>query len=251
MTQQQAGPAGSSDLVSDQPVPLARAVLVDEDEVWRTGLRLLLQEAGTARVLHETGDAISADRVVGRHRPELVLLDPCRRTGASDPLEVLQRVVTASPESQVVLMSRSLPEDFVVGAVRMGVRGVVTKGGDAESLLRVVGEALRGRCALDASSTAALVRVVGQPEPDAPPFTRREREVLDLVVGGLPNRLVGRELFITEATVKFHLRNIMDKLGVRRRAEVVSVALRTGLVAPAATATPEQRRPVAARTLPS
>ena len=89
---------------------------------------------------------------------------------------------------------------------------------------------LRGHCALDPATTTAVVRTVRAPEAPPDRFTARELEVLELVARGLSNRLVGRALFITEATVKFHLRNIMDKLGVRRRAEVVGVALREGLV---------------------
>lgn len=124
-----------------------------------------------------------------------------------------------------------MSEDDTIEVVRIGAQGIVTKGADAEELLRTIRTTLRGGCSFDPTSMSTLARMVRRPpEVVEDPFTEREHEVLELVVRGLPNRLVGRELFITEATVKFHLRNIMDKVGVRRRAEVVAVALQRGLV---------------------
>lgn len=227
MTQDGAGPIPHATVEHD-PVPLARAVLVDADEVWRVGLRLLLQDAGIVRVVEEAGDVDSALGPLRRVQPELVIVDVVAHR--NDPITGLRRLVAAAPGSQVVVTARSLPDDVVVEAVRLGVQGIVTKGCDAQELVQTVCTTLRGDCALDPGSTSALVRTVRTPRQAADPFTGREREVLSLVTRGLPNRLIGRELFITEATVKFHLRNIMDKLGVRRRAEVVGVALRGGLV---------------------
>lgn len=216
------------------PVPLARAVLVDADEIWRFGLRTLLHQSGLVRVLDEADDAESGVALVGRIQPELVIIDPSLHRDHSRSPRLVRRLVEASPHTQVVLLTQPVPHDVTVELVRLGVQGIVTKGADVESLMRAVRTALGGGFAFDADSTSALVQAVREPPvPADSGFTGREREVLALVVRGLPNRLVGRELFITEATVKFHLRNIMDKLGVRRRAEVVGIALRTGLVDPA------------------
>lgn len=217
--------------VCDEPVPLARAVLIDPDEIWRFGLRTLLHESGAVRVKGEAADGDAGLAEVHRVRPELVIVDPTPRGQPSASLSLVRDLVEASPESQVVVFGPPMSEDATVEVVRTGAQGIVTKGADADELLRTVRTTLRGGCSFDPDSTSTLVRMMRRP-PDVveDPFTEREHEVLELVVRGLPNRLVGRELFITEATVKFHLRNIMDKVGVRRRAEVVAVALQRGLV---------------------
>ena len=228
MTQESAGMVSRADVLARGPVPLARAVLVDADEVWRVGLRLLLQEAGVVRVIDEARHGHAVLDTVRKDAPELVLIDP--GSARDRPLEIIQQLMAASAGTYVVLVAQSLPDEVVVEAVRMGVQGILMKGCDAQSVLEAVSTTLRGDCALDPATTTALVRTVRAPETPPDRFTAREREVLELVARGLSNRLVGRALFITEATVKFHLRNIMDKLGVRRRAEVVGVALREGLV---------------------
>lgn len=228
MTQEPAGMVSRADVVARGPVPLARAVLVDADEVWRVGLRLLLQEAGVVRVIDEARHGHAVLDTLRREVPELVLIDP--GPARDRPLEIIQQLMAASAGTHVVLVAQSLPDDIVVEAVRLGVQGILMKGCDARSVLEAVSTTLRGHCALDPATTTALVRTVRAPEAPRNRFTARELEVLELVARGLSNRLVGRALFITEATVKFHLRNIMDKLGVRRRAAVVGVALREGLV---------------------
>lgn len=228
MTQESAGMVSRADVLARGPVPLARAVLVDADEVWRVGLRLLLQEAGVVRVIDEARHGHAVLDTVRKDAPELVLIDP--GSARDRPLEIIQQLMAASAGTHVVLVAQSLPDEVVVEAVRMGVQGILMKGCDAQSVLEAVSTTLRGDCALDPATTTALVRTVRAPETPPDRFTAREREVLELVARGLSNRLVGRALFITEATVKFHLRNIMDKLGVRRRAEVVGIALREGLV---------------------
>lgn len=228
MTQESAGMVSRADVLARGPVPLARAVLVDADEVWRVGLRLLLQEAGVVRVIDEARHGHAVLDTVRKDAPELVLIDP--GSARDRPLEIIQQLMAASAGTYVVLVAQSLPDEVVVEAVRMGVQGILMKGCDAQSVLEAVSTTLRGDCALDPATTTALVRTVRAPETPPDRFTAREREVLELVARGLSNRLVGRALFITEATVKFHLRNIMDKLGVRRRAEVVGIALREGLV---------------------
>ena len=97
--------------------------------------------------------------------------------------------------------------------------------------MRVVDVVAAGECAMDASSTAAVLRAVrSETENAALVLTAREQEVLALVAAGLPNKTIASQLFVAEATVKFHVRNIMDKLGVHRRVEVVATALRLGLV---------------------
>ena len=111
-----------ADVLARGPVPLARAVLVDADEVWRVGLRLLLQEAGVVRVIDEARHGHAVLDTLRREVPELVLIDP--GPARDRPLEIIQQLMAASEGTHVVLVAQSLPDDIVVEAVRLGVQGL-------------------------------------------------------------------------------------------------------------------------------
>ena len=121
MTQEPAGMVSRADVLARGPVPLARAVLVDADEVWRVGLRLLLQEAGVVRVIDEARHGHAVLDTLRREVPELVLIDP--GPARDRPLEIIQQLMAASEGTHVVLVAQSLPDDIVVEAVRLGSRG--------------------------------------------------------------------------------------------------------------------------------
>lgn len=182
MTQESAGMVSRADVLARGPVPLARAVLVDADEVWRVGLRLLLQEAGVVRVIDEARHGHAVLDTVRKDAPELVLIDP--GSARDRPLEIIQQLMAASAGTYVVLVAQSLPDEVVVEAVRMGVQGILMKGCDAQSVLEAVSTTLRGHCALDPATTMALVRTVRAPEAPPDRFTARELEVLELVARG-------------------------------------------------------------------
>ena len=209
-----------------------RVVVVDADEIMRHGVLSLLRAHPRARVVGEAATSDEAVRVVSAARPDVLLIDPDLRSGARPGLALVSRLRAVLPALRVVMFTRLLDDEIGLDAVRAGVAGVVGKGATPAELLRVVDVVACGECAMDDASTAAVLRAVRSETVTASlVLTAREQEVLGLVAEGLSNKAIAARLFIAEATVKFHVRNIMDKLGVHRRVEVVATALRLGLVA--------------------
>ena len=207
-------------------------VLVDDHAIVRQGLRAILEREGDLRVVGEAANTATAIAVVDRVRPQIVLLD-LKLSAASDTegLELCAALVAGHPTIGVLVLTTFLDDHLVLAAIHNGARGYVVKDVDTSALLRAIRDIHHGGSAFDAGSAAAMVRGIhaGSVESDKK-LTAREQEVLGLLARGLSNVQIGRNLFISDTTVKFHVGNILRKLGVSRRAEAVHLAGKMGLI---------------------
>ncbi|MDN5858512.1 MAG: response regulator transcription factor [Pseudonocardia sp.] len=211
--------------------PPTRIVLVDDHAIMRQGLRAVLDREDDLAVVGEAGTAESAAAAVAAAHPNVVLLDLKLTTGPqTDGLELCKRLTTEHPGLGVLVLTTFVEDHLVVEAVRAGARGYVVKDVDTTELVRAVRAVSRGESAFDARSASAMIRNLNGPQTDGERLTGRELEVLRLLARGLSNRGIGRELYISETTVKFHVSNVMRKLQVTRRAEAVYAASKLGLL---------------------
>lgn len=218
--------------VRQQATEAIRIVLVDDHEIMRQGLGSVLEREVEFVVAGEAGTPGEALDVVARTRPQIVLLDLKLSTSSdSEGIELCRILTGRHPDIAVLVLTTFLDEQLVLRAIRAGARGYVVKDIDTSGLVRAIRDVVRGGGAFDARSAAAVVRGLNatEREPQAE-LTEREREVLRLLARGLSNRLIGERLFISETTAKFHVGNILRKLGVTRRAEAVYEASKTGLI---------------------
>ena len=207
-------------------------MLVDDHAIVRQGLRSILEREDDLRVVAEASSASEALAVVGRANPQIVLLDLKLSTSSdSEGLELCQQLTAQCPDVGVLVLTTFLDEQLVLQAIRAGARGYVVKDVDTSALIRAIRDVSRGESAFDARSAAAMVRGInaGPVEADSK-LTAREREVLELLSRGMSNVEIGKKLFISDTTVKFHVGNILRKLGVSRRAEAVHLAGKMGLI---------------------
>ncbi len=207
-------------------------MLVDDHAILRQGLRSILEREQDLRVVAEAATAAEALVVVGRTRPHIVLLDLKLSTSSdTEGLELCAELVQRHPEVGILVLTTFLDDQLVLRAVRAGARGYVLKDVDTSGLVRAIRDVARGESAFDARSGAAMVRGLNQPTAgEAEHLTPREREVLTLLARGLSNRDIGARLYISETTAKFHVGNILRKLGVKRRAEAVYEASKMGVI---------------------
>jgi two-component system response regulator DevR len=153
----------------------------------------------------------------------------------SEGLAVCSRILERRPETGVVVLSTFLDERLVAEALRRGAQAYVLKDVDLGELVRIIRAVARGESGFD-SRSAAVVRALAAGGPsgsagdESPALTGREREVVRLIAEGLTNREIGQAIFVSESTVKFHVRNVMRKLDVHHRAEVAYAASRLGLL---------------------
>jgi len=207
-------------------------MLVDDHAIVRQGLRSILEREHDLRVVAEASTAAEALAVVGRALPRIVLLDLKLSTSSdTEGLELCAELGRLHPEVAILVLTTFLDDQLVLRAVRAGARGYVVKDVDTSGLVRSIRDVARGESAFDARSAAAMVRGLNQPSAgEAKHLTARECEVLALLARGLSNRDIGARLYISETTAKFHVGNILRKLGVTRRAEAVYEASKMGVI---------------------
>ncbi|KWX01156.1 DNA-binding response regulator [Carbonactinospora thermoautotrophica] len=211
-----------------------RIVLVDDHAIVRQGLRTILSREPGLAVVGEAAAADVALALIDETRPDIVLLDLKLSTSSdSEGLTLCSQITTRYPEIKVLVLTTFLDEWLVMESIKQGAKGYVVKDVDAIELVRAIRAVQRGESAFDAHSAAMLVRSLNgnQGADDViRQITPREREVLALLARGMSNVAIGKELFISETTVKFHVSNVMRKLGVTRRAEAVYAASKIGLI---------------------
>jgi DNA-binding NarL/FixJ family response regulator len=148
----------------------------------------------------------------------------------TEGLELCSEILARRPGSRVVILSTFLDQNLLHQSLRRGAKAYVLKEVDVVELVRIIRAVSRGESGFD-SRSAELMRslVLDHGDGSAPELTEREREVVGLLARGLTNREIGTRMFVSESTAKFHVHNVMRKLGVRRRAEVAYAAGRHGL----------------------
>ena len=220
----------------------ATIVLADDHQIVRQGLRRLLEAAAGFAVVGEASDGLEVAGLVQRLRPDVLVLD-LMMPGLSG-LDVTRQVVKRSPATRVVVLSMYANDAYVFEALRNGALAYVLKDVTGAELVRAILSVLAGRRylspPLSAKSLEAYERKVGDAEVDIyETLTAREREVLHLAAEGLPASALAERLGISPRTTETHRANVMRKLGLHGRTDLVRYALQRGLLARA----PDQPTP--------
>ena len=209
-------------------------VVVDDAELFRTGLAAALARAGFS-VAGEARDAETAVTLCDRLQPDIVVLD-ILMPGLSG-LDVVEKIRASSPGSKVVMLSASESEEDLLECIRAGARGYLSKDGSFDDLARSLRDVAAGGAALSARMAGKLLEILAQlmrhqdfSAARRPALTGRELEVLQHVARGMTSRDIGDVLYISENTVKNHVRNVLDKLGLHSRNEAVLYAIRENLI---------------------
>jgi two-component system, NarL family, response regulator DevR len=211
-----------------------RVAIIDDHAIVRQGLRAMIDRETDLRVVGEAPTAGLATAMLDRTRPRVVLLD-LRLTGSSecDGLSLCAAITQRYPDSRVLVLTSSADEWLILESIKQGAKGFVLKDVDLTELVRAIRAVHRGESAFDSRSAGVVVRWMHGSQRSgaaASDITPREREILSLLARGLSNAAIGQRLYISAATVKFHVGNIMQKLGARRRAEAVYAASKLGLI---------------------
>jgi two-component system response regulator NreC len=207
--------------------------LADDHHVVRQGLQSLLEAEPDFSVVGETGNGIEAVQLVERLQPDVLVLD--LMMPGLNGLEVTRQVSQRSPQTHVVILSMYANEAHVIEALRAGAAAYVLKESSSAELVHAVREAVAGRHYLSPPlSERAIEAYMQKAESSAlDPYetlTAREREVLHLVAEGHTNAEIADRLFISRRTVETHRANLMRKLGLRTQTDLISYALRRGIL---------------------
>ena len=215
-------------LVTEPPGTI-RVMLVDDHAVVREGLRAFLQLQPDIEVVGEAGGVAAVLELALTARPDVVLMDLVMPDG--DGIEAIRALGTAAPGARVLVLSSFADDERVFAAMQAGAAGYLLKDVEPDQLAAAIRDVHRGRPALHPDVAARLMRRAADPAGAATEvLTRREREVLQLVVEGFANKQIAWRLRITEKTVKTHVSSILQKLGVPDRTAAAVLAIRQGLV---------------------
>lgn len=213
---------------------MKRLLVVDDVPLFRAGLTSALKGAGYD-VVGEAADGEQAVAIAEVEQPDIVLLD-LLMPGMSG-IDVLEKITAVAPSTAVVLLTGSESEEDMVAAIKGGARGYILKEMPFDDLVGAIDNIANGGAAISPGMAGKLFDVTGQllrhQELFAmrkPSLTGREIEVISLVADGKTSREIGDHLYISENTVKNHIRNILDKLGLHSRNEAVLYAIRENII---------------------
>ena len=213
-----------------------RILIADDHALFRDGLRSLLLAEGH-EVAGEAKNGREAVALAHELKPDLVLMD--LQMPELNGIDATKLLTAELPDIKVVILTASEEDAKLFDAIKSGAQGYLLKNLEADTFFEMLDRAQRGEPALTPALARKLLQEFAKPVEAATPrtedetLTAREREVLELMVEGVTsNRKLARRLGLSENTVKFHVRNILDKLRLHNRAEVVGYALRHGMVEP-------------------
>jgi len=210
-----------------------RSLGADDHASCREGLRKLLEGADDVQIVGEASNGVECTKMLPKLKPDILLLD--LRMPEKDGLAVLEEINFETLPTRVIVLTAAEDDRDVVRAMRLGARGVVLKQSATDLLLKSIRKVHEGEIWLDNRMTAEVIDAFkksaesGQ-RRDKPLLSEREKEIVQLVAQGFRNREIGEKLFISEQTVKNHLHNIFDKLGVSDRLELALYAIHHRLI---------------------
>jgi DNA-binding NarL/FixJ family response regulator len=211
-------------------------LIADDQELVRTGFRVILEAEGDIEVVSEAGNGHEAIRQASLVKPDVVLMDI--RMPALDGLAATEEILSQPDPPTIVVLTTFDQNEYVYRALRAGAAGFLLKDAPSSRLIAAVRAAATGDSLIEPSITQRLVERFAEPAAGpgrgvpAPlaPLTEREREVLRLLARGLSNAEIAAEMVVAETTVKTHVARILTKLGVRDRVQAVVIAYETGFV---------------------
>ena len=216
---------------------MTTVLIADDQALVRVGLRKILDSEPEVTVAGEASDGQEAIASARRLRPDVVLMDI--RMPVLDGIEATRRIVLAQPATRVLILTTFGLDGYVYDALRAGASGFMLKDAPAEEIAGAVRIVASGEALLAPAVTRTVIEEFARhpaPAPGPPraveDLTAREREVLDLLIRGLSNPEICRQLVISEATAKTHVARILQKLGLRDRVQAVIYAYENGLVTP-------------------
>jgi DNA-binding NarL/FixJ family response regulator len=209
-----------------------RVLVADDQSMVRAGLRMLLADEPDIEVVAEAGNGREAVAQAARFHPNVVLMDI--RMPELDGLEATRRILAADESSRVLVLTTFNLDEYVFEALRAGASGFVLKDDPPEQLIGAVRTIAAGEALLSPTVTRRVIQQFTRLHRQAPPkavgfLTSRELEVFRLITQGLSNAEIGHELFISDTTVKTHVTRLLQKLGLRDRAQAIVLAYQTGL----------------------
>ncbi len=205
-----------------------RVLLVDDHAVVRSGLGAVLLSYDDMELVGEAGNGEEAIRLCEKLQPDVVLMD--LMMPVMDGVSATAAIRKQWPKINVIALTSFKEKEMVEGALKAGAMSYLLKNVSANELVTAIKGAVSGQSRLSPEAAQVLIQDIKEPPAPTYDLTDREKEILALMVEGLPNNTIADRLVVSQSTVKFHVSNVLSKLGVSSRTEAVALALKHHLV---------------------
>jgi DNA-binding NarL/FixJ family response regulator len=210
-----------------------RVLIADDQSMVRAGFRMLLSDEADVEVVAEASNGLEAVAKAARFAPTVILMDI--RMPELDGLQATRRILEADATARILILTTFGLDEYVYEALRAGASGFVLKDDPPEQLIAAVRIVAAGDALLSPAITKRVIKQFARVPRPTPPkelddLTAREHDILRLIAGGLSNQEIGKELYISETTVKTHVTHILQKLGLRDRVQAVVLAYQSGVI---------------------
>ena len=205
-----------------------RVMIVDDHEVVREGLRSLLRRRQELAVVGEAGSVASAIKEARRTQPDVIIMDVRLPDGSG--VEACREIRAERPETKVIMLTSYADEEAVFASIMAGAVGYLLKQTSTKTLIEAIERAMKGESLLDPAVTQRVMERVrsGKQHEDEELalLSEQERKILDLIATGMTNKEIGKEIFLSDKTVKNYVSSILSKLNLRRRSEAAAFIAR-------------------------
>jgi two-component system, NarL family, response regulator LiaR len=205
-----------------------KVLLVDDHTVVRSGLAAVLSICDDLKLVGEAGDGQEAIRVCEKTQPDVILMDLLMPK--MDGVAATRAIKERWPKVQIIALTSFKEKEYVEGALKAGALGYLLKNISSDELANAIRRAVTGQPSLSPEAAQVLIQKVNEPPQPGFDMTEREKEILALMAEGLSNNQIAEKLIVSQSTVKFHVSNVLSKLGVSSRTEAVALAVKHNLV---------------------
>lgn len=210
-----------------------KIMIVDDHAVVRKGVRMLLATEKDMELVAEAENGLQAAALVCIHQPDVILMDMVMPH--KDGVAAIQEIIRENPHAHILVLSSFSDDSYILSAIKAGALGYLLKDSSPQELIEAIRGVLQGKSSLSPVVARRLISEIKQEHPkqqlsQSRLLSEREEEVLKLAAEGLSNQAIAERLCLSNATVRFHISNILKKLGLSNRTQAVLYAIKSGLV---------------------
>jgi NarL family two-component system response regulator LiaR len=205
-----------------------KVLIVDDHPVVRNGLITFLENYDDINIIGEAENGKEAIEFCENSKTDVVLMDI--RMPKLSGIEATDQILKKIPNIKVIILTSFIDKELIANALKVGASSYLLKNEPGEKIIRVIRDAFQGKSNLSSEVTQIMISELRNPSSKRFQLTRREKEILSLMVEGLSNKEIARRLTLSTSTIQFHVTNILSKLGVSKRTEAIYLAIKQNLV---------------------
>lgn len=205
-----------------------KVLIADDHPLVRHGIKTFLETYDDIYIVGEAGNGREAIEICEKYLPDVVLMDV--RMPGLNGIESTNHILKKRPNIKVIILTSFIDKELIENSLKAGASSYLLKNESGDRIVRVIRDAYQGKSNLSSEATQIMISEVRNPLSERYQLTKREKEILSLMVEGLSNKEIAKRLTLSTSTIQFHITNILSKFSVSKRTEAIYLALKQKLV---------------------